>query len=493
MKIEYIFIKPENEYCISEEGFQNFLCTNRRLAFNTENKNLLFDEHELQYALESVVVEKSKEVIFHLIVESISDENEQAEILESFDCLIREINTKCGELFSINTIWNDVSTHYASELYPQIVHIENKLRKIIYLFMLKTVGSGWFDNDSPKKVQQDVTNTIEKNGKKRNEINVDWLTYADFITLGYFFTAPYSLKSDINALFKELEQYGDVDNLNNDEKNTDNKEDKNNLQIVQTLTSDIIKKLSDEYEQKNNWDRYFSDKLSIKSPKKFSQDWSSLYDIRNKVAHGKPINKEVFDKANKLIASFNKAFEECIEIIDTLEITNEEAEAVEAIAQQVIPSDLADITRKTALSEDALILDTSAIPNWNTTINLPEGKFDILSSCTIPDISSSMVVKNTIIPEMIKPKNSSLALDKHILRDFQPKLKLSDSFLSQINSFANISEKVNAALDRPIYISSLTANKEFTSENDYVIRREKNSLENEISDAVSNEYDSDIK
>lgn len=359
--------------------------------------------------------------------------------------------------------------------------------------MLKTVGSGWFDSDSPKKVQQDVANTIEKNGKKRNEINVDWLTYADFITLGYFFTAPYSLKSDINTLFKELEQYEGIDNLNNDKKNTDNKEDKNNSQTAMLLTADIIKKLSDEYGQKNNWDRYFSDKLSIKNPKKFSQDWSSLYDIRNKVAHSKPINKADFDKANKLIVSFNKAFEECIEIIDTLEITNEEAEAVEAVAQQVIPSDLADITRKSALSEDALILDTSAIPNWNTTINLPEGKFDILSSCTIPDISSSMVVKNTIIPEMIKPKNGSLALDKYILRDFQPKLKLSDSFLSQINSFANISEKVNAALDRPIYISSLTANKEFTSENDYVIRREKNSLENEISDAVSNEYDSDIK
>ena len=73
-----------------------------------------------------------------------------------------------------------------------------------------------------------------------------------------------------------------------------------------------------------------------KAPNKFSKDWGSLYDIRNKVAHGKPINKADFKKANELIELFTTAFDECIEIIDTLEMTVEEAEAVEAVAQQVV-------------------------------------------------------------------------------------------------------------------------------------------------------------
>lgn len=51
------------------------------------------------------------------------------------------------------------------------------------------------------------------------------------------------------------------------------------------LTSVILNKLSAEYEAKNNWDRYFSDKLSVKRKGQFSRKWSELYEYRNAVAH----------------------------------------------------------------------------------------------------------------------------------------------------------------------------------------------------------------
>ena len=73
-----------------------------------------------------------------------------------------------------------------------------------------------------------------------------------------------------------------------------------------------------------------------KNSNKFSKDWSSLYDLRNKVAHGKQIRKDDYTKAQKLIDMFTKDFDECIKIIDSLEMTAEQAEAVEAVAQQVI-------------------------------------------------------------------------------------------------------------------------------------------------------------
>ncbi len=33
MKMEYIFIKQKDEYCVSQEKFQNFLCVNKRIEF----------------------------------------------------------------------------------------------------------------------------------------------------------------------------------------------------------------------------------------------------------------------------------------------------------------------------------------------------------------------------------------------------------------------------------------------------------------------------
>lgn len=132
---------------------------------------------------------------------------------------------------------------------------------------------------------------LKKNNCKKTDINAEWLIYADFITLGKFFTAPYALKSNLKDLFRELAQY-----------TTNTAETNKNM-----LTQQELDKLSDEYEPKNNWDRYFSNKLSVKSPNKFSKDWSSLYDIRNKVAHGKPINKNDYSKASELISLYKKS------------------------------------------------------------------------------------------------------------------------------------------------------------------------------------------
>lgn len=334
MKIEYIFIKSADEYYETEEMFINFLCANKRIVFESVEKKILFNEQKLSYNLECNEVEESKEISFHFVVEISGNDDKHVSILEEFDSLIKNINEKCGNIFSINTIWNDVSLHYARKLYPKFLNVENLLRKIIYLFMLKTVGSDWINKGTPEKFQSDINDVIKKNDENKKEINADWLTYADFITLGYFFTAPYPLKSNLHALFTELKPYEISDNVES-EKKTESEE--------HILTEETIKKLSDEYEPRSNWERYFTDKLKVNSSNKFSKDWSSLYNIRNKVAHGKPISKEVFDKATNLINTYTTAFEECIGIIDTLKITMVEAKAVEAVAQQVIPKASVDI------------------------------------------------------------------------------------------------------------------------------------------------------
>ena len=216
MNMEYIFIKDDDEYCASEEMFRSFVSSNKRIHFEEKGKEkkeiICFEQHEFGYALEYKKVEKSKEVVFHFMIEGSGSNEKQVHALEEFDTVLKEVNKKCGSQFIINTIWNDISSYYSEQLYPQIEKIENSLRKIIYLFMLKTIGSKWFNDGTPLEFKEKVNSVIEKNNKKESDINAEWLMYADFIVLAKFFTAPYSLKTDIKSLFKELDKCKDEEN-----------------------------------------------------------------------------------------------------------------------------------------------------------------------------------------------------------------------------------------------------------------------------------------
>ena len=487
MKMEYIFIKQKDEYCVSQEMFRNFLCVNKRIEFKNEEDNksdiIIFDGKKLEYGLESTEVEKFNEMIFHLMVEMQGDGEAQADILEHFDFLIKEINEKNGTQFAINTIWNDVSSYYGKKLYPDISKVENMLRKIIYLFMLKTVGSKWIDVGTPEKFQTSINNVIEKNNKTKNDINAEWLTYADFITLGYFFTAPYSMKTDLKVLFKELKQYESFDALSDGEKQADDEVKKENKEKGKVLTADVIRKMSDEYEPKNNWDRYFSDKLSVKGPNKFSKDWGSLYDIRNKVAHGKPINKANFKKANELIELFTTAFDECIEIIDTLEMTVEEAEAVEAVAQQVVmqkeqpdtferenfSARIKSYPYSVKLNSEALsgglkiTGDAIKATGFSSVSDFALSMANTLSSAfgNLTDIRGPITGAQGVTPTLSAlTKSSGLAINSEgLLKRAERMSEMLAPLSSQVNVSSGLSEALNAqkiaaALDKPIVIDS---------------------------------------
>lgn len=126
MRMEYIFIKPADEYLTSKDMFRNFLSSNMRITFKIDNalneEILMFDNKELDYRLECMEAEQSKELFFHLVVEIEEDEEKDVNVLEDFDKLIKKINEKCGNQFLINTLWNDVSMYYGKKLYPIILN-----------------------------------------------------------------------------------------------------------------------------------------------------------------------------------------------------------------------------------------------------------------------------------------------------------------------------------------------------------------------------------
>ena len=163
-----MFIKAKDGYCDSEELFKHFLGTNTRLEFEKaedSEKQIYFDGIFIKYKIKLDRAERTEEDLFHLVIEIEDADDDKIEKLEELDQVIREIDQKMGNLFLINTIWNDIDLYYGEKLYPQISEVENKLRKIIYLLMLKTIGSEWFDKGTPQKFQEDINNVVQKNNK----------------------------------------------------------------------------------------------------------------------------------------------------------------------------------------------------------------------------------------------------------------------------------------------------------------------------------------
>lgn len=307
MKIEYIFIKPHNDFCNSKESFVNLLASNSRIVID-ENE-IIVSQKKVAYTLEHECIENSKEDVFYMVIQS--EEEDKVAALETVDSVMRRINDMY-EMFQINTIVDEVSIDYAIKLYPKIASLENQLRKIIYLFMSKNVGSKWIQKNIPDDMKKSVEKTMEKN--QLEDISEDYLYNADFIVLGWFFFSKYSLNGEYQRLIAEL------------------KKEENH-------TKEKIEELLEIYEKKSNWERYFSDKIQVDN---LSGKWEELYAYRNKVAHSKRICKNEYKKASELIDELKQAFDDCIEHINDVVMTEAQTEAIEQVAQETIAASVVD-------------------------------------------------------------------------------------------------------------------------------------------------------
>lgn len=305
MKMEYLLIKAKDDFCISEKEFQHLLLTNSRIQIN--GNELTLDNYKFNLRVISYDVEDNKEVVFHLILDAdgTKEHKEQIEALETIDRVLRRFTEKYPE-FYMNTIWDDISPYYSCMMYPKINSIENKMRKVIYFFMIKNIGSKWIEKNIPKEVRQ----AIKENQKKNNIHNIleDCLSCADFIQLRTFFFDPYPLNSDMQLLVRKIKA---------------GKED--------------TQKLVETFESKSNWERFFSSELNIDElPKK----WNELYHYRNKIAHNRNYDKDDYNETNKLCEEIENELDRCIAKACSISITEEEKIAVETIAEHSIEKNL---------------------------------------------------------------------------------------------------------------------------------------------------------
>ncbi|CAI3260055.1 hypothetical protein CIRMBP1231_00112 [Enterococcus cecorum] len=306
MKIEYMLVKGKDDYCQTVDQFNSLRSSNTRVVL--KDHTFEADHRSVDYSVEMYEVESSKETLFKVTfdVKQEKEEEEQILALESADNVLRRINEKI-KAFQINTIWDDVSMYYGRKLYPAIIEVEALLRQIIYLFMMKNVGSKWLKEQSPEEVKKSIKSTLEKNNQSSYP-DTDALIYADFVTLGWFFFSKYSLKSDYQTLIKKFREN-------------------------ENMEAEKLTELLDQYESKSNWDRYFADTIAVDD---LSDKWNKLYGFRNQVAHTKKITKTDYNAACAIIDELKPAFLQSLQLINTISMTVEESEAVEEVAEQTI-------------------------------------------------------------------------------------------------------------------------------------------------------------
>lgn len=308
MKTEYLLIKRKDDFCNTNDQFINHLLTNTRITVN--GNTICFSNKELTYSLSvsEVHTKGNKETLFYFIISVSNEDEESALLLESFDDLLHRI---CDEQFDINTIWDDTSIFYAKRLYPQIIEVENLLRKIIYRFMMKTAGKDWFKGYVPKEVKESVGRVQEKNNPRKTDS--DQLSYADFIQLGYLFFNRYTLKPFTIECMQELKRL-----VSEDDKPMDKEK---------------VRLFLENYEGKSNWDRYFSEKIDVD---KLEEKWGKLYKYRNQVAHTRRMRKAEYEDAVSIIGELKPAFHSCLEKIDSIQLTEEQSEAAQEYARETV-------------------------------------------------------------------------------------------------------------------------------------------------------------
>lgn len=311
MRKEYLFVKKKDDFCNTIEQFKNMLLSNSRIEL--QGKQLKIGQQRLEYSINQDNIERVHEVVFFFCISGMDDESEEQQLkaLECADALIRRIIEQY-KIFYINTIWDDVSIYYGKALYPKIVNIENLLRKVIYIFMIKNLGSKWVEQAIPKEVRESIQKTQDKNGDKVHNMLVDCLYSADFIQLGTFFFASYARQLDYQKLIR-------------------------NLKLTENQTKEKLDELIEQYEAKSNWERYFSEKIDVEN---LEEKWRKLYGYRNQVAHSKNIDKDDYDNAMRLIQELETAFNACLEHVNYITLTSEECEAVETVAEKTIERNL---------------------------------------------------------------------------------------------------------------------------------------------------------
>lgn len=317
---EYLLIFSEERKLMQTSGdLVDALRLNKSLCFeNKSDDNVIIGFKEKKFKIDVKKI-KSKNEKYRSYLITINNIDNLTEIKEKL--LLRDLNKEIIDTIKelqhsqLNTLRDDLLTEFSIEGYKHIHEVENKMRKLITIFMSTRVGLEWIKYNIP----QEVTDSIKKKESINETQSINtFLSETDFIQLSKFLFDKYSTIK-INDVHRIL--------------NT-------------TKKSINIDKLMD-FVPKSNWQRYFLPEISPdqndlkqtdKKEERLIDDWENLYDLRNKVAHNRFISYEelrkIIDKKNKIITVINDAFNAMENIEITKEQTNEIGNEIKATIQE---------------------------------------------------------------------------------------------------------------------------------------------------------------
>lgn len=308
---EYLLIfSEERKLMQNEEDLIRGLQLNRSLNIEKIDSENVITFNDAKFSL-NVKKIKSKNEAYRSYFIDICNMNKVLYDKEKLTIrdLNKEIIATIRELqhSQLNTLRDDLATEFSIEGYKHIHEIENKMRKLITIFMSTKVGLEWIKSNIPQEVIDSIKN---KDIKSETQSINTFLSETDFIQLSKFLFDKYSTikTADVHRILNSTKKTIDVDKLM-------------------------------DFVPKSNWQRYFfpevysettDPKERNKKEEKLIDDWESLYDLRNKVAHNRFISYEEMKQIIRRKNDIDEVINEALHAIEKIEITEQQEEEIKS-------------------------------------------------------------------------------------------------------------------------------------------------------------------
>ena len=320
---EYLLIfSEERKLMQNEEDLIRGLQLNRNLDIEKKDNDNIITFHNNLFTLNVKKIKSKNEAYRSYFIDicnidKVSDEKSKLIIRD----LNKEIIATIRELqhSQLNTLRDDLSTEFSIEGYKHIHEIENKMRKLITIFMSTKVGLEWIKSNIPQEVIDSIKN---KDIKSETQSINTFLSETDFIQLSKFLFDKYSTikTADVHRI------------LNSTKKTID------------------VEKLMD-FVPKSNWQRYFfpdvysettDPKERNKKEEKLIDDWESLYDLRNKIAHNRFISFEEMKQIIRRKNDIDEVINEALNAVEKIEITEQQEAEIKSELKTTIQEKTGD-------------------------------------------------------------------------------------------------------------------------------------------------------
>lgn len=293
LKTEYLItIDKKKGIGTDATSFKYLLMSNPKIKIST--KTIEYESNEYPYVIQKYNIDSTDFICYQITIECIeSNLSLNDTMILNYQKLLKDIRTIIFKYTTdIEVLWDDISFTCSQMAYPIIYEIENLMRKLLTKFMLINVGTKWEKENIPSKISK------SKNANKEINLGNGLLYQLDFIELSTFLFDPYSRKSNINDLKKDVD-----------------------------LKKDIPYTLLEDFIAKSNWERYFNNFVSVEN-EHLKKKWSELYELRCKIAHNNMFTFQDYNIVQSIVNELKPSLEKAIIELDKIIIDEKSKESV---------------------------------------------------------------------------------------------------------------------------------------------------------------------